>query len=1319
MNYLKYPNSIANLKLVNNPMLKNKNSKKTISMIFIPDKIEPSIKEKKFEKIPNFNGNKNTYIYGYISSNNSRRIHIMGIYWKTNLYLYIILYLFFYINSSSISIIIKGPGEQSIFYGGNICSERETFFSQPNDVYINGNKQTDVRDKYVLNGTTNYVKLEWNDIINNCNCLFRDCTSIINVDFSDFNFSIGLKAHMMFMNCLSLTSVNFHSSGKINMLIVSSMFQSCESLSFVNLTMLNMSRITDMSRMFRGCHSLISLNLPNFRNTNMEKVQEMFYDCPNLEYINLPYFHICNSHTNSTNFISASKNLIFCSGCYVISNLVNKGCSKIVCSNDWRSYQNKINLENGECIDNCFSTNNNKYTYMSKCYEICPDGTYNNINNYTCEECHPDCKTCDKPAEMNNTNCKSCFSDKFLKYGNCVSNCKNGYYEDENNPSIKICKCDLIKCYICSQESLNQNLCITCNNENGYYQKYDELNNINNFIDCYKNPEGYYLDTNNNNEPIYKLCYETCKFCYIKGNETYHYCIECKPNYYFELISNGYKNCYDNCSYYHYYDNNSNIYYCTKTFQCPENYNKLIHDKNECVKTCDEDNEYKYEFRKGCYKECPTGSKKPDNNSSTNQYYCDAICPEDKPFEIISTQECVKNCPTVEIEQNICILKYKMDNQDENKSEEEKAKILDILINNIEEDFISKDYNTAIIDKGHDIVFPIGNMKMTLTTTKNQKYNTNNNITLIDFGECESLLREEYHIPNDELLYMKKIDVYDKEMQIPKVEYDVYSKLNGSNLVKLNLTVCKSVKISIFLPYTMPENLDNLKEELDKLNSSSGYYNDICYTASSESGTDISLKDRREKFVNNNKAVCQEDCDFSEYDSVNKRVKCSCKPKECSESTINMKINKTKLYEKFTDINNIANIKIMKCYKVLFSKKGIKSNIACFTIIPIIIFHIIVIFIYYCNQKDNLKKKIEDISYAIKNWYLIEAEDKEKMRIAKRLNMRKIDITKKNSKLLKNNIMITSNKINKKHKKVKLPSPVEYLFILKMLNNKKYNPPIKIRSKAFYNTRKSNKRSIRPKFNFANSSKKIIQTINNNNKIKKIREIMAFTDGELNKLSYKLAKRFDKRTYWEYYLSLLKTNHIFVFSFIYNNDYNVKIIKIDLFFISFVISYTINALFFNDDTMHKIYEDEGSFNFIYQLPQILYSSMISMVFDGLLQLLALSEGNILALKNKKENINMEQRLKNLYYIINTKFIFYFIISTILLLVFWYYLSMFGAIYKNTQLHLIKDTLISFGTSLLYPFGIYLIPGIFRITALSNIKKKKICLYNFSLILQRL
>ena len=228
---------------------------------------------------------------------------------------------------------------------------------------------------------------------------------------------------------------------------------------------------------------------------------------------------------------------------------------------------------------------------------------------------------------------------------------------------------------------------------------------------------------------------------------------------------------------------------------------------------------------------------------------------------------------------------------------------------------------------------------------------------------------------------------------------------------------------------------------------------------------------------------------------------------------------------------------------------------------------------------------------------------------------------------------------------------------------------------------------------------------------------MAFNDKELNNLEYNLALNYDKRTYCEYYKSLLLTKHIFIFSFIYNKDYNSKIIKIDLFFINFIISYTVNALFFSDNTMHKIYKDEGSFNFIYQLPQIIYSTLISSILNIILNLFSLTEGNILSFKNNKEKRNLTKRKNKLQKKLNIKFALYFIISFIFLVFFWYYLSMFSAVYKKTQYHLIKDTLISFGLSFIYPFGIYLLPGILRIPALSSKKIKRIYLYKCSKTLQ--
>ena len=65
----------------------------------------------------------------------------------------------------------------------------------------------------------------------------------------------------------------------------------------------------------------------------------------------------------------------------------------------------------------------------------------------------------------------------------------------------------------------------------------------------------------------------------------------------------------------------------------------------------------------------------------------------------------------------------------------------------------------------------------------------------------------------------------------------------------------------------------------------------------------------------------------------------------------------------------------------------------------------------------------------------------------------------------------------------------------------------------------------------------------------------------------------------------------------------------------------------------------------------------------------------------------------------------------------YYLSIFCAVYRNTQYHLLKDTLISFGLSLLTPLGFYLLPGIFRIPSLADKKNKKNYIFKFSQIIQ--
>ena len=116
----------------------------------------------------------------------------------------------------------------------------------------------------------------------------------------------------------------------------------------------------------------------------------------------------------------------------------------------------------------------------------------------------------------------------------------------------------------------------------------------------------------------------------------------------------------------------------------------------------------------------------------------------------------------------------------------------------------------------------------------------------------------------------------------------------------------------------------------------------------------------------------------------------------------------------------------------------------------------------------------------------------------------------------------------------------------------------------------------------------------------------------------------------------------------------------------------------------------------------------------ILKMLSLSEKNILSLKKQKNIDLVVKKSKTIKNCLTIKFILFFILSFILLVFFWYLISCFCAVFTNTQMILIKDTLVSFSLSMVYPFGLNLLPGMFRIPALKVNDRK--CLYQISNLL---
>ena len=106
-------------------------------------------------------------------------------------------------------------------------------------------------------------------------------------------------------------------------------------------------------------------------------------------------------------------------------------------------------------------------------------------------------------------------------------------------------------------------------------------------------------------------------------------------------------------------------------------------------------------------------------------------------------------------------------------------------------------------------------------------------------------------------------------------------------------------------------------------------------------------KIEKKEYIEGDNLICQDDCEFSAYNSEIKKAKCECFAKESNLSFADMSINKLNLFENLKDIRNLMNFKILICYKkLLLSFSRLWNNVGCLLIICIIVSHIIFTFVF-------------------------------------------------------------------------------------------------------------------------------------------------------------------------------------------------------------------------------------------------------------------------------------------------------------------------------------------------------------------------------------
>ena len=547
------------------------------------------------------------------------------------------------------------------------------------------------------------------------------------------------------------------------------------------------------------------------------------------------------------------------------------------------------------------------------------------------------------------------------------------------------------------------------------------------------------------------------------------------------------------------------------------------------------------------------------------------------------------------------------------------------------------------------------------TTVISQKNicNTKYSYSSIDFYEFSDIFKRRLkEFSND--FYLFKVDYFFEDYKIPIIEYNIYDKV-GKVFQKINLDSFKDKHVRYYLPVNI-----NQEDEF-KYNPTNNYFNDICYSSDTDNGKDKILYERKDEFNKFKMSLCEKDCIYVKYDFNINKVICECKIK--TDLKYSDKIIVNEAFYQFTNLKMLSNIYILKCAKTLFSKDGIKSNIAFYIVMIIILISIFECIYFFLKGYKYFERKIKEI---------IELKS-----------------------------IVYEVQFKKKIKPKKFPHKMFVFYKVDSPKNEKIDE----------NNSNSNTNIVKDDKNSINDNHIKYININNKNKVNNKEDFNFYeNDHEKNILPYDIALKDDQQSYWDYYFSLIRSKHLFILTFYTFNDYNSRIIKISLFLLIFAIHYFVNAWFLNDSIINKIYKHPKKYSLSISLPIIIFSVIISYVAGYFLKMLSFTENSIIEIKNQRTTQLSKNLKEKILKQIKIKIIIFYSLNFILLVFIWYYLSCFGVAFRNTQYILFWNTLISMLITLIFPFIFFLVLGILRIQSLKNNNEN---IYKISQLLQLL
>ena len=261
------------------------------------------------------------------------------------------------------------------------------------------------------------------------------------------------------------------------------------------------------------------------------------------------------------------------------------------------------------------------------------------------------------------------------------------------------------------------------------------------------------------------------------------------------------------------------------------------------------------------------------------------------------------------------------------------------------------------------LLLVFGDYELTLYKNKSCLSELAVSSNLLDLSSASSKVKNHYDMDEKEELIVgivsnssgyETFEVYDPQSGIPLKIFAICQ--NDTYSVEKSLIE----KLTTNSKINFDDLQDMANQDINVVDLSDPFYNDICFHYTSKYNKDVPLKDRVLIYYPNI-SLCDEGCELESVYIQNWTAKCN-----CQFDSGNNKFKDNALYEsqlgEIDELLSMANINVMKCYKDIFVLEFFKKSSGNFIILSLILVNIICTVIYFLKSFFYIKKYIFNIT---------------------------------------------------------------------------------------------------------------------------------------------------------------------------------------------------------------------------------------------------------------------------------------------------------------------------------------------------------------------